>query len=280
MQPTTFVSHPAAVLQQLCTRRSLCRARRPSSSVTSTSRNIILAAHSSRQDINANISARIVIESDNDRENDEDENDEGPFIVNIEDEDYDEKEFDVNNSPFNSTEATQQDYGVRRPASTADLEFAERSRTLVIGDDDGDDDLMMDGVTVVDVTPVQRTKKVRAKTSALINAISTQPEPDTEFAADAESFPELEDDETLQLVRTSVMAADMRKGEDIVALRVSKLTHITSFVVMITGNNAPQLRAIANLVEDDLSKQHSLEPRRIDGVPNSGWLLLDCTFPI
>lgn len=125
-----------------------------------------------------------------------------------------------------------------------------------------------------------RRKKERQRTSSLINEIMTQPKSDTLFSADAHLQPAIEDDETAKYIRTVVKAADTRKAEDIVALRVSKLTYVTSFIVIATGNNTPQLRAIANLVEDELVKVHQTEPLRIDGVPNSGWILLDCTLSL
>lgn len=137
-------------------------------------------------------------------------------------------------------------------------------------------DQFADGVTVVDINAPQRRKKERRRTTALINAINTQPVPGTTFAADAEALPDLEEDEITEFIRTAVSAADKRKGEDILALRVSTLTCITSFIVFVTGRNTPQLRAISNIIEEDLAKKHELEPRRIDGVPASGWILLDC----
>lgn len=135
-----------------------------------------------------------------------------------------------------------------------------------------------DGVTVIDVQAPQKRKKERARTRSLVESITTQPEPGSTFSADAEEQPPIELDESAQYVRTVVRSADTRKAENILVLRVSKLTYITSFIIIATGNSTPQLRAIANLVEEDLTKVHGLEPRRVDGVPNSGWILLDCTF--
>lgn len=141
--------------------------------------------------------------------------------------------------------------------------------------DDIDNDL-----NVVDIgAPPQRTKRVRRRTSDLVNEIDIQTAPDDTYAGDADSQPPLEQDDILPYIRTVVQAADTRKAEDIIAIRVSKVTYITSFVIAATGNSPPQLRAIANLIEEDLTKQHGLEPRRVDGVPNSGWILLDCTSP-
>lgn len=134
------------------------------------------------------------------------------------------------------------------------------------------------GMTVIDIQAPPKRKEERPRTRSLLDAITRQPEPDTTFAADADSQPPIELDESTKYVRTVVRAADTRKAEDIRVIRVSKLTYITTFIIIASGNSAPQIRAIANLIEEDLSKVHKLEPRRIDGVPNSGWILLDCTF--
>lgn len=157
--------------------------------------------------------------------------------------------------------------------------------SLIVDIADADEDGVEDGEivmdedgTVVEVRAPERRKKVRQRHTRLIDQITAEMPLNTFVAADADTQPTIELDETTAFVRTVVRAADMRKGKDIVALRVSKLTYITSFVVMITGNNTPQLRAIANLVEEDLTDVHKMEPNRIDGAPNSGWILLDCMF--
>lgn len=123
-----------------------------------------------------------------------------------------------------------------------------------------------------DVTANKR-KKVRKHTSALIEEIDQEPE--STMASDAEGQPPLEQDEMVEPVRTAVRAADDRKAEDVRAIRISKLTYIASFVIIATGNNTPQIRAIGNLIEEELAKKHEMFARRRDGTANSGWMLLD-----
>lgn len=86
----------------------------------------------------------------------------------------------------------------------------------------------------------------------------------------------LEEDDTLPVVRTIASAADKRKGEDILAIRVTSLTIVSSFFVLITGNSRPQIQAIAAAVLEDVEEQHGLEPRNGgEGTADSGWILLD-----
>lgn len=86
----------------------------------------------------------------------------------------------------------------------------------------------------------------------------------------------LEEDDTVPLVETIAAAADKRKGEDLLALRVSSITIVTSFIVLVTGNSRPQIQAIAAAIEEDVFEQHGVEPRNGgEGTPDSGWILLD-----
>ncbi|KAL3904145.1 MAG: hypothetical protein SGILL_010181 [Bacillariaceae sp.] len=87
-----------------------------------------------------------------------------------------------------------------------------------------------------------------------------------------------EQDELADLVRSIVKAADARKAENIVALRVSKVSTVTSFVVIVTGNSRPQNQAIAASVKDDLEEQYQMLPGSTgvpEGSPESGWTVLD-----
>ncbi|KAL3908619.1 MAG: hypothetical protein SGILL_008417 [Bacillariaceae sp.] len=87
-----------------------------------------------------------------------------------------------------------------------------------------------------------------------------------------------EQDDLADLVRTIVKAADARKAENIVALRVSKVSTVCSFVVIVTGNSRPQNQAIAASIKDDVEEQHEMLPGSTgvpEGSPDSGWTVLD-----
>ncbi|EWM26409.1 Ribosome-associated, Iojap [Nannochloropsis gaditana] len=86
----------------------------------------------------------------------------------------------------------------------------------------------------------------------------------------------LAEDETLPVIETIASAADMRKGEDVLALRVSRLTTVSSFFVLVSGNSRPQIQAIAGAIEEDMLEKHGLEVRNGgEGTADSGWILLD-----
>lgn len=87
-----------------------------------------------------------------------------------------------------------------------------------------------------------------------------------------------EDDELADLVRCIVQSADGRKADNIVAMRVSKVTTITSFVIIATGNSRPQNQAISAVVKDDVNEAFGLLPGSTgvpEGSADSGWTVLD-----
>ncbi|CAJ1958380.1 unnamed protein product [Cylindrotheca closterium] len=87
-----------------------------------------------------------------------------------------------------------------------------------------------------------------------------------------------EDDELADLVRCIVRAADGRKAENIVALRVSTVSTLTTFVVISSGNSRPQNQAIAAAIKDDVSNDFDLLPGSTgvpEGSAESGWMVLD-----
>lgn len=59
-----------------------------------------------------------------------------------------------------------------------------------------------------------------------------------------------------------------------VVLDIHDLTVVADFFVICTGDNERQLRAISRRVLD-ATDQVGLDPRRTEGTPESGWLLID-----
>ena len=66
-----------------------------------------------------------------------------------------------------------------------------------------------------------------------------------------------------------------QKGaQNITVLDVSKITVITEAMVIASGRNVLQARALAEAVEEQLAKSQ-LSPLRIDGHPGSRWVVMD-----
>jgi len=81
-------------------------------------------------------------------------------------------------------------------------------------------------------------------------------------------------DPLLPLIEAIALAADKRKAASIQAFRISHLTEITTFMVVVEGNSRPQNQAIALAVEEDVLLSFTMQPSK-QGDAASGWILLD-----
>ena len=77
-----------------------------------------------------------------------------------------------------------------------------------------------------------------------------------------------------QLARAAVDAASDKKASDILLLDIREITTIADYFVICSGNNARQLQAISEAIDDALRKQKARLLNR-EGVAETGWLLLD-----
>ena len=65
-----------------------------------------------------------------------------------------------------------------------------------------------------------------------------------------------------------------KKAKDIVALDVAHLTVLTEHLVIATGHNPIQVRALSDRVDEFMMKQ-GLEPRRVEGRNDGNWIVMD-----
>ena len=70
-------------------------------------------------------------------------------------------------------------------------------------------------------------------------------------------------------------AADERKGVDTVVIDVGDVLVVTDLFVITHGNNARQVRAISEGVQENLKKAGGPSPVCIEGVEDRQWVLLD-----
>ena len=76
-------------------------------------------------------------------------------------------------------------------------------------------------------------------------------------------------------VAGAVQAAQDKKAFDIVVLDLKKAGGFTDYFVICTGQNARQIAAIADSVQETLRKEHGERPALAEGVDKSEWVLLD-----
>ena len=70
-------------------------------------------------------------------------------------------------------------------------------------------------------------------------------------------------------------AAEDKKAEDIVLLKVTDVSYLADYFVIITGFSRTQLNAIAESIEERLSEKYDLHPVRASGKREGGWIVLD-----
>lgn len=74
---------------------------------------------------------------------------------------------------------------------------------------------------------------------------------------------------------TAARAASSKKGEDTVILGVGQLLGITDAFVITSGSNARQVRTLAEEVEEQVKRAGGPAPRRIEGLDDARWVLMD-----
>jgi ribosome-associated protein len=69
-------------------------------------------------------------------------------------------------------------------------------------------------------------------------------------------------------------AADV-KAIDLVRLDVAELLGYTDHFVIATGNTDRQVKAIHDRILEGMKREHSVSPRRVEGLPEAHWILMD-----
>ena len=75
----------------------------------------------------------------------------------------------------------------------------------------------------------------------------------------------------LKIIKT---ALEDKKGKDIVTLDVTGLTVIADYFVIASAGNSPQVKALAESVDEKLSEK-GMQPLRRDGFSDCRWVVLD-----
>ena len=81
--------------------------------------------------------------------------------------------------------------------------------------------------------------------------------------------------DSLALAHLARQALLEKKAIDPVVLDVRKLSSVTDFYIIATGNSAPHLKAIGQELSHQL-RTSEVARRRQTGEANSGWVVVDC----
>ena len=77
-----------------------------------------------------------------------------------------------------------------------------------------------------------------------------------------------------ELALLAAKALDDKRAKDIVVLKVDEMTVITDYMVIATGRSVPQVKALADNVDEELAKQDAFFKRR-EGYSEGRWCVLD-----
>ena len=77
-----------------------------------------------------------------------------------------------------------------------------------------------------------------------------------------------------ELALLAAKALDDKRAKDIVVLKVDEMTVLTDYMVIATGRSVPQVKALADNVEEELAKQDAIAKRR-EGYTEGRWCVLD-----
>jgi ribosome-associated protein len=78
-----------------------------------------------------------------------------------------------------------------------------------------------------------------------------------------------------QLVENIAALAADKKAIDVVELDVRGVLGYTDFFLVCSGNTARQVKAIHDGIHQALKDEHGILPRRVEGVGESRWILMD-----
>ncbi|MBE9225827.1 ribosome silencing factor [Phormidium sp. LEGE 05292] len=78
-----------------------------------------------------------------------------------------------------------------------------------------------------------------------------------------------------EMLATIVEAALDRKGSDVVVLRVSDVSYLADYFVLVTGFSRVQVRAISQAIQGQVEEKWQRRPLRIEGQAEANWILLD-----
>jgi ribosome-associated protein len=65
-----------------------------------------------------------------------------------------------------------------------------------------------------------------------------------------------------------------RQAGDIVLMDIAKVSAFTDYFVIATADNPRQMNALVESLDRDL-RDEGVRPRRSEGTPDSGWVLVD-----
>ena len=80
--------------------------------------------------------------------------------------------------------------------------------------------------------------------------------------------------DSLEFTKLAVQILDRKKADNIDVIRVSDITVISDYFVIVSANNSTHVKALADDLEFELKKFGRL-PKRVEGYQSANWIVLD-----
>ncbi len=81
--------------------------------------------------------------------------------------------------------------------------------------------------------------------------------------------------ESQALARRIVDIASDKQAADIVLLDLRDVSLIADYFVICTGTSERQIKALTDDIVETLAREEKVKPLQVEGLPDSGWVLLD-----
>jgi len=78
-----------------------------------------------------------------------------------------------------------------------------------------------------------------------------------------------------QLIAEVARLAADKKAHDVVELDLRGVLGYTDYFLICSGNSGRQAKAIQDGILEGMKREHGLTPRRVEGTPEGGWILMD-----
>lgn len=77
-----------------------------------------------------------------------------------------------------------------------------------------------------------------------------------------------------QFAHLAVEAADAKQASDIIMLDIREVSTIADYFVICSAESDRQIRAVVENIDEDIKKKTGVDPR-VEGTPDTGWVVLD-----
>jgi ribosome-associated protein len=78
-----------------------------------------------------------------------------------------------------------------------------------------------------------------------------------------------------EIVKLALVCAEEKKANNTLVIDLREVASFTEFFIITSGSNQRQVQAIADEINEQLKKQFSTKPVRVEGYNAAEWVLLD-----